>query len=294
MAELRLYGFKSLNMPVLTSEVARTALKAWREGLRTITLTYNLGLSRAMVELTSEGMVIEGRTVSYDELQLALRDEDALFIVEPHGRLRKAILYSEGRLYKLKKVVEDGAPTLEVSGVPIHRIEGTKPWEDAIQKVSLVKVEKGARVLDLCTGLGYTAIASMISGASEVWTIEKDANVLRMAEANPWSRGLEDPRIVKVLGDVTKVLANFSEGEFKAVIHDPPSITQASELYTVELYREIHRLLEGGGRLAHFVGPTVSRARGMDLMQAVSKRLKSVGFMVKVDKEAMGVLAIKE
>lgn len=279
---------------MLTSGAARTLLKAREEGLRTVALVYNLGLSRAIVELTNDGAVIEGRTVSYDELRLALRDEDALFIVEPHSRLRKAILYAEDRFYKLRKVVEDGAPTLEISGVPIHRLEGTRPWEDAIQKVSLARIEKGAKVLDLCTGLGYTAIASIMSGASEVWTVEKDVNVLRMAEANPWSKGLEDARIVKVLGDVSKVVPELSDRGFMAIIHDPPSITQAPELYAAELYEEMYKLLEGGGRLVHFVGPTISRTRGMDLIQAISKRLRSIGFTVKVDKELMGIVATKE
>lgn len=291
---MRLYEFKSLSLPVLTSEAARALLRAREEGLRTVALTYNLGLSRSIVELTGEGAVIEGREVSYDELQLALKDEDALFIVEPHGRLRKAILYAQDRFYKLKKVVEDGAPTLEISGVPIHRIEGVRPWEDALQKVNLARVGQGDRVLDVCTGLGYTAIASIMNGASEVLTVEKDVNVLRMAEANPWSRGLEEPRIVKVLGDASKVLTELSEEGFMAIIHDPPSMIHAPELYTIELYREMYRLLKRGGRLAHFVGPTVPRAKGMDLVQVVSKRLKSVGFTVRVDKEVVGVLAVKE
>lgn len=291
---MRFYEFRSLNLPVLTSEAARTLLKAREEGLRTVSLAYNLGLSRGMVELTSDGAVIEGRVVNYDELQLALRDEDAIFIVEPHGRLRKAILYTEDRLYKLKKVAEDDAPTLEINGVPIHRLEGARLWEGALQKVGLAKIERGAKVLDLCTGLGYTAIASIMCGASEVWTVEKDVNVLRMAEVNPWSKGLEDVRIVKVLGDASEAVLELGDKGFMVIIHDPPSIAQAPELYTAELYEGMYKLLEGGGRLVHFVGPTISRARGMDLLQAISRRLRSIGFVVRIDKELMGIVATKE
>ncbi|RLF13824.1 MAG: methyltransferase [Thermoprotei archaeon] len=291
---MKLYEFRSLNMPVLTSEGARQILKAREEGLRSLPLTFNLGLSKSMVELLNDGVVIEGHTVSYEDLQLALRDEDALFIVEPPGRLRKAVLYADGRLYKLRKVGEDKAPTLEINGVALHRLEGTEPWEDASLKVESANIKQGAKVLDVCTGLGYTTIMSMMKGASEVWTIEKDVNVLRMAEANPWSRGLESAQIRKVLGDASKTLAEFSDEEFEAIIHDPPSITQASELYTVEFYRELHRVLRKGGTLSHFTGPTVSRTRGMDVVQGVSRRLKVVGFTVKLNRELMGVTAIKE
>ncbi len=291
---MKLYEFRSLDMPVLTSETARQILKAREQGARSLPLTFNLGLSKSMVELLGDGVVIEGHVVSYEDLKLALRDEDALFIVEPPGRLKKAVLYTEGRLYKLKKVGEDKAPTLEVNGVALHRLEGTEPWEDASMKVEATNIKQGAKVLDVCTGLGYTTIISMMKGASEVWTIEKDVNVLRMAEVNPWSKGLENPQVRKVLGDASKTLTEFGDGEFEAIIHDPPSITQAAELYTIEFYRELHRVLRKGGTLSHFTGPTVSRSRGMDVVQGVSRRLKMAGFTVKLNKELMGVTAVKE
>jgi len=291
---MKFYEFKSLDMPVLTSEGARQILKAREDGVKSLPLTFNLGLSRSMVELFSDGVAIEWHVVSYEDLQLALRDEEALFIVEPPGRLRKAVLYSEGNLYKLKKVREDGAPTLEVNGVALHRVEEAEPWEEASLKVEAANVRQGIKVLDICTGLGYTTILSVMKGAAEVWTIEKDVNVLRMAEANPWSKGLESPKVKKVLGNAAETLAEFSDEEFEAVIHDPPSIAQASELYTVEFYRELHRVLKRGGTLSHFTGPTTSRARGMDVVQGVSRRLKLAGFAVRLVKDPMGVVAVKE
>jgi predicted methyltransferase len=257
-------------------------------------LTFNLGLSKSMVELLSDEVVLEGHHVSYEELRQAASDEDELFVVEPPGRLRRAVLYAGGRLYKLRSVGEEDAPTLEVNGVALHRLEDTKPWVEASMKVEAAGIKQGAKVLDICTGLGYTAIQSLMRGASEVWTVEEDVNVLRMAEMNPWSKGLESPRVKKVLSDAAEALAEFKDEEFEVIIHDPPSMSQASKLYSMEFYQELYRLLKKGGVLSHFVGPTVSRSRGMDSVLAVSRRLKNVGFTTKINREVVGVTAVKE
>ncbi|RLF12311.1 MAG: SAM-dependent methyltransferase [Thermoprotei archaeon] len=291
---MKLYEFRSLNMPILTSEAAKSLLKAKEEGGRSLSLTFNLGLSKALVELLDDGVVIEDHTVSYEELKWALKDEDAIYILEPPGRLRKAVLYTEGKLYKLKKVAEDKAPTLEVNGVNMHRVEGVTPWDDAYMKVEVTSIKKGMKILDICTGLGYTAIISLRKGASEVWTIEKDVNVLRMAEANPWSKGLENQQIRTMLGDAAKAVVEFEDEAFDAIIHDPPTISQATGLYSVDFYRELYRVLKKGGALNHYTGLPGSRTRGMDIVQGVSRRLKMVGFTVKVSKELMSVVAVKE
>jgi predicted methyltransferase len=294
VGRVRLYEFRSLNMPILTGGGVRQILKAKEDGVRSLPLTFNLGLSKSMVELLSDEVVLEGHHVSYEELRQAASDEDELFVVEPPGRLRRAVLYAGGRLYKLRSVGEEDAPTLEVNGVALHRIQDTKPWVEASMKVEAAGIKQGAKVLDICTGLGYTAIQSLMRGASEVWTVEEDVNVLRMAEMNPWSKGLESPRVKKVLSDAAEALAEFKDEEFEVIIHDPPSMSQASKLYSMEFYQELYRLLKKGGVLSHFVGPTVSRSRGMDSVLAVSRRLKNVGFTTKINREVVGVTAVKE
>ncbi|RLF16470.1 MAG: methyltransferase [Thermoprotei archaeon] len=247
-----------------------------------------------MAELRGDGVVIEGHFVPYEDLRWALKDEDALYIVEPPGKLRKAVLFAEGKFYKLKKIAEDKAPTLEINGIHMHRVEGTTPWEDAKSKVEAANLRKGAKVLDVCTGLGYTAIITLRKGASEVWTVEKDVNVLRMAEANPWSKGLESPQIRKILGDATETITEFGNEEFNVIIHDPPTITQAGELYGADFYKELYRVLKKGGTLYHYTGAPGSRSRGIDIVQGVSRRLKMVGFTVKIVRELMGVIAFKD
>lgn len=74
----------------------------------------------------------------------------------------------------------------------MQRVKGIAPWEDTLEKVRAARVHDGMSLLDVCTGLGYTAIASLDLDASSVITVEKDENVLKIASANPWSRRLAD------------------------------------------------------------------------------------------------------
>ncbi|PCN50026.1 hypothetical protein B6U99_06690, partial [Candidatus Geothermarchaeota archaeon ex4572_27] len=99
---MRFYEFRSLNMPVLTSTTAQEILRAREAGASCLPLTFNLGLSKTMAELRGDGAIIEGHFVPYEDLRWALKDEDAVYIVEPPGRLRKAVLFAEGKFYKLK------------------------------------------------------------------------------------------------------------------------------------------------------------------------------------------------
>lgn len=64
-----------------------------------------------------------------------------------------------------------------------------------------------SRVLDTCTGLGYTAIAAArCRGVSSVVTVELDEVALRMCTHNPWSREMfESDKITSLEGDCCEV-----------------------------------------------------------------------------------------
>lgn len=291
---MRFYEFKNIGTLIITSEGAKTLLKAREAHIKTLLLVYNLGLSKTIVELLSEGVYIDGQVLSYEELKWVLRDEDALYILKPPGKLRKATLFVEGKLYKLIKLAEDKAPTLEVAGIKIHNVKGRDPWSSANMKIEAAGISAGMKVLDVGTGLGYTSISSIMKGASEVWTIEKDVNVLRMAEINPWSKGLENPNIKKVVGDASKVSKKFESEEFDVIIHDPPPLSHAPEIYSLDFYQELLRLLKKGGHLNHYIGPSARSDRDLDILLLVSRRLKNVGFKLKVFKELAYIVAMKE
>ena len=87
-----------------------------------------------------------------------------------------------------------------ISGLPMHRIKGTNPLAGHAGQDQSHCADHG-RVLDTCTGLGYTAIEAAKT-AEHVITIELDPTAQEMARCNPWSRSLFDnPKISQIIGD---------------------------------------------------------------------------------------------
>jgi len=255
------------------------------------TVLANLGLKGVEVGVKGSRALVNGFTVDLESLKAVAEDEEGVYSLSENG-LSKLVVAGE-HFYRLRRVADNTAPTLEIDGIHMHRIEGTTPWEDAKKKVSLAKVRPSHRVLDTCMGLGYTAIHSALAGA-EVLTVEVDPNVVELASYNPWSWGLSDPRIKVVLGDVREVVEDLEDEAFDRVIHDPPRFSpRTGDLYGKKLYSELYRVLKDGGVLFHYVG-SPGRARGLDLIRGVAKRLAEVGFDVRVLRSAEAVLAFKD
>lgn len=148
----------------------------------------------------------------------------------------------------------------------------------------------------MCTGLGYTAIAlATVEPVSKVTTIELDPVIADVVSArNPWSEQLfRNEKIVRVVGDATEVLPTLEAGQFDVAVHDPPAQAMGGELYSLEFYGELARVLVRGGRLFHYVGDPDSGESGR-LFRGVQKRLGEAGFkQIRTDKEAFGVVAVK-
>jgi predicted methyltransferase len=146
-------------------------------------------------------------------------------------------------------------------------------------------------VLDTATGLGYTAIEAART-AERVITIELDPAGLEIARQNPWSRALFDnPRIEQIVGDAFEEVRCLPDLLFSRVIHDPPALSLAGELYSGAFYRELHRVLRRNGRLFHYIGDPES-ASGRNTTRGVLRRLQEAGFTrVARRPEAFGVVA---
>jgi len=251
--------------------------------------TIDLGKGKVNVKVEGGTFWIDSFPLRADGLRAAVQEENCVVFFEQGGAGFKVAFYRNGRFYKLKCVGKGVAPTLEISGIHMHNIVGTDPWNDAKRKVELVGPGKGDRVLDVCTGLGYTAIHLVKRGA-EVVSIEKDRWVLEIAEFNPWSRELSSPRVTLLLGDAFEVVEDLPEGFFDAAVHDPPRFRLAGELYSLEFYTRLRRTLRRGARLFHYTG-WPGKHRGVNIQTGIAKRLRASGFRVLRVLKGYGILA---
>ena len=196
------------------------------------------------------------------------------------------------RVYRLFKT--SGWPALEIAGIRMHLVQGTNPEKSTADMVGMLWQAKGT-VLDCCAGLGYTAIAlAGKSSVAQVVTFEVDENVLEIARGNPQSAELFSSKKIKLLQqDVCAGLSAFSENFFDAILHDPPSVKIAGELYSRKFYDELFRVLKPGCKLFHYSGAPGSK-RGIDVRKGISERLAAAGFVgIEKTEKIKGVIAFK-
>ncbi|GIL98545.1 hypothetical protein Vretimale_3912, partial [Volvox reticuliferus] len=116
----------------------------------------------------------------------------------------------------------------------MHISMGKLPSQDAEDKARLVKLRRGSTVLDICCGLGYSAIACARLGARRVVTLELDPCVLEVARQNSQSAELfNSGGVIEILlGPAQETVTTLPDGAFSAVLHDPPRFSHAGELYS--------------------------------------------------------------
>ena len=271
-----------------TNELRRIIQCASKNSISTVTV--NLGRDEIEIKRLGSLIMLGNFQVNLERLQEVLRsasDDCCVFLSGEH--VYKIAFYREGRYYKLKNVGENLAPTLEISGIHMHNIVGTDPWSDAKCKVGLLGLKKGETVLDVCTGLGYTASHAVMRG-TEVVTIEADPVVLEIAEHNPWSSLLAHPNVTVILGDAFEVLDDLPENSFHAAIHDPPTFKLAGELYSLEFYKKLRRVLKREAKVFHYTG-WPGKHRGRDVQRGVIRRMRAAGFRVLKAIKGYGIVA---
>jgi predicted methyltransferase len=278
--------------PVLSYVQVRPILRARREGAARARTSTDLGLTTTEVPLQPEGILLpDGQQLSWPSIEEISRNETACYLVED-GELFRIQSFSDTfhRFYGLMPT--ERAPTLLVSGIPMHRIKGTDPVQDTRAKVRTIAPITGW-VLDTCTGLGYTAVEAART-ADRVTTIELDPAVLDIARQNPWSQSLfSNTHIEQIVGDAFDEIQALEDGSFSRIIHDPPMFSLAGDLYSGEFYRHMFRVLKSKGRVFHYIGDLESRS-GRNVVRGVAQRLQEAGFSRVIRKpEAFGVVAIK-
>ena len=280
-------------MIVLSAYTLRPALEARRTELPSLAISPDLGLTRCEVRLDPAGVHFpDGETLAWEGVEnICAAPWGGCFLVED-GTAEKIQAFSADtdRVYSLYPT--QGAPTMLLSGLPMHRIKGVDPHQDTLNKIKTIRPLVG-RVLDTATGLGYTAIEAART-AEQVTTIELDPAVLTIARRNPWSQGLFDnPRITQVIGDSFEQVEQFSDNTFSRIIHDPPMFSLAGDLYSGEFYRQLWRILKNTGRLFHYIGDLESSS-GQRVTRGVVRRLQEAGFKnITHRKDAFGLVAYK-
>jgi len=291
VALLKKYQFKCKRLPILDCGAAKVILEAHAKKLNRVEVSLDLGRTKTSVLIREKVAVLGGQAIPIEWLKEVASDEEGLYLLEA-GALRKIAFSVEGHFYKLRRAPQGGAPTLEIDGIHMHRIKEVSPWQDSLLKVKAAKVKHGSKVLDVCTGLGYTAILSLKLGAREVTTIEVNPAILEIASHNPWSCPLEDPRITILLGDAVEVVAKLPSNSYSNIIQDPPRFSWAGELYSLRFYKQLYRVLVPGGVLFHYTGAPGMR-RGKDLAKGVAQRLREAGFEARLLRKVQGVVAFK-
>lgn len=277
---------------VLSYFQARPLLTAHAGGQARASISLDLGLSAAEVDLRADGVALPGgETLAWPEVERIARAENACFVVEG-GTAHEIRVFSERTNWLRSLMPTAGAPTMLVSGIAMHRIKGTEPHRDTLTKIAALAPITG-RILDTATGLGYTAIEAART-ADEVVTIELDPAALEVAQLNPWSRPLFDnPRIQQIVGDAGEEVRAFGAQSFDRILHDPPVFALAGDLYSGAFYAELARTLRRKGRLFHYIGDPASTS-GRRVTAGVVRRLREAGFTrVVPHPEAFGVTAYK-
>ncbi|OYT42584.1 MAG: hypothetical protein B6U78_00895 [Candidatus Aenigmarchaeota archaeon ex4484_224] len=207
----------------------------------------------------------------------------------------REIKFFDEKTKKFYKLVKTNTwPTLEISGIHMHRIKGVDPKKDTELKIKSLGKLYG-NVLDTCMGLGYTAVvASKFKKVKMVITIEKDKNVVWIAKQNFYSKEVFSNKKIKVLiGDSFLLIKTFPSSFFDFIIHDPPRISIAEELYSLEFYKEMFRVLKSKGKIFHYVGYP-GKKQGKNYLRGILRRLRNAGFS-KIEKieEALGLIIRK-
>ncbi len=284
--------YRYRRVPLLSKEIASTLLSL--DDGKCVEASQDLGFSR-VVACREGDEVILGRTrVSMSVLEeIAERGkDDAVYALIDGEPIEVSMYSSEWGFHKLKYLGFGVPTTLEINGIHMHRILGIDPYRDAELKVRSLGRVKGL-VLDTCMGLGYTAIKALERGASKVITVEISPLVIEIAKLNPWSSPLENPVVEVLHADVVKVVHELPSECLDAIIHDPPRISVAGELYSLEMYRELYRVLKPGAKIFHYTGEP-GKHGGPRYLKGIKERLQRAGFVnIEWIDKALGFIARK-
>lgn len=280
-------------MSVILSYIqTQPLLEARKRGQVVVETSLDLGISNTSVMLSPEGVsFVTGERLDWASVEKISQDTVKCYTISVKG-MQAIQTFSKATNRLCSLMPTRGAPSMLIAGFVMHRIKELDPWQHAQRMIATLAPVSGS-VLDTATGLGYTAILAART-AESVTTIELDPGVQAIAQLNPWSRGLfANPKITQMMGDAYEVVPTFADESFGRIMHDPPTLKLAGELYSGAFYHELYRILKRGGRLFHYIGDPNSKASG-SVTRGVMRRLQEAGFSRVVRRaEVYGVVAYK-
>lgn len=281
-----------MSLPIILSHFQVDPSLAKREIGQNVEISADLGLSTLKACVEKNGLRFpNGEILLWEMVEEISSSETKCFLLRDGGMVQvSAFSKDTERVYSLMPTEE--APTLLVSGIPMHRIKGITPNRDTSEKIKAITLVVGD-ILDTATGLGYTAVEASKT-ANQVTTIEFDPVVLEIAQLNPWSQDLfTRSNITQLIGDSFDLIEEFEPECFTVVIHDPPTFSLAGHLYSSDFYDSLYRVLRKKGRLFHYIGDPESRT-GRNITKGVIRRLRDSGFFnIQRVPSAFGVVAQK-
>lgn len=254
-----------------------------------VDISLDLGLSLTTIYIKKNFVFIRECKIPLSEF-CKVEEGSCYILTEDH--LQKLAFFSDETNFYYKLVPTSDWPTVMLSSTPMHRCTLISPKKDVLLKIKEINPVKG-KVLDTCCGLGYTAILSS-KKADEVYTFERDNNVLYIAKLNPYSQELFRCEKIKIFKeDVFKSIKRFEDCFFDRIIHDPPTFKYAPELYSKEFYLELYRVLKKGGVVYHYM-PWPHKTKKKSFYSKVIGKIKECGFKkVVYKKDSSGIRMLK-
>jgi predicted methyltransferase len=140
-----------MNEVILSHFQAEKLLETWKAGSTDGNLSLDLGISTLPVKLNEYGVNLKPDLALDWEIVHSIAGSPSSCFVIQDGEATAIQFYSEatGRVYSLYPTA--GAPSMLVSGIPMHRIKDTDPHHDTLEKISAIRPMVG-QVLDTATG----------------------------------------------------------------------------------------------------------------------------------------------
>ncbi|MFH2020838.1 MAG: SAM-dependent methyltransferase [archaeon] len=253
----------------------------------------SLDLGITVSEIFRNGNIFkfpDGQELSLKDIEKIIKKDTVCFLIKENTVVPVSLFSDEtNKFYKLYPTAS--WPSIEISGIRMHVTKAFTPKEDTEKKISFVQPCTG-RVLDTCTGLGYTAIMASKT-ASEVHTFEIDESVIEIEKLNPYSVKLfSNKNIIRKNKDIFSEILKLKSNFFDVVIHDPPRLALASLLYSELFYKEVYRVMKKQARFYHYTGDPGSRNRNQDIRIGITKRMEKCGFR-KIIRVFNGLVAEK-